>query len=241
MKPEEIIENVRKKYRECSSYTDEGHADVVWTEGESVTVNFKTFFHRPGRFRSEWQDFGPNRGKTDEFSLLCIDQDETFMCRKTRNKSEVTQPPLDITLARATGCSAGAATLIFWLLDNRDNHILQCNPVTDNIQLVDKNPEQYSLKINKGATKTVLIEINSTDFAIRKIDQQNSISGQQLKKLYADFEERERLLASKLNRPQLDPNTLSDSAKIESRTVYSFTDISFDSSLASDIFRRSSA
>ena len=53
--PESILKDVRQKYLSFESYSDVGTVEIVPSVGEQ-SLEFKTYFVRPARFRFEWHD-----------------------------------------------------------------------------------------------------------------------------------------------------------------------------------------
>ena len=117
MKPQEILQRVSEKYSRCQSYSDCGVADFPNVDEVDERLLFRTYFSRSDRFRFEWQDYGPCRGKSETFSVLCSRDGSTCTLsplgmEKNRNLAD--------SISGATGCSAGAARYVPTLLMNVD-------------------------------------------------------------------------------------------------------------------------
>jgi len=70
MKASQILERTAEKYANCLNYCDSGLVEFDTPDDLHETICFRTRFERPSLFTFEWQDYGPNRGKTEEYSLL---------------------------------------------------------------------------------------------------------------------------------------------------------------------------
>src|SRR5277367_3238730 len=63
----------------------------------------------PEYYTFEWQDYGPRRGKSEDFSLLWSNAGETYVRHRWGLEREES---LRLAVSGATGCSAGAAGII---------------------------------------------------------------------------------------------------------------------------------
>jgi hypothetical protein len=113
MDPREILSRLSEKYENCQSYSDCGVADFLDIGQSNERILFRTTFARPDGFQFEWQDHGPCRGKSENFSILCSMHGVTctlnrWGLEKKRNLAE--------SISGAAGCSAGAAHYVPALL-----------------------------------------------------------------------------------------------------------------------------
>lgn len=109
MNAKDVHERVLEKYQSCSSYSDFGMVDFDNVHEQPETLQFRTSFIRPNYLIFEWQDYGPRRGKSQEFSQLWSKNGRT----KTRMPWGLKESEsLHLGIAGATGCSAGAASVI---------------------------------------------------------------------------------------------------------------------------------
>lgn len=116
MKASQILERTAVKYANCLSYSDSGLVEFDTPDDLHETICFRTRFERPSLFTFEWQDYGPNRGKTEEYSLLWSVNGEAETIYRRGNHEKTMANPLPQAIAGATGASAGAAHLISSLL-----------------------------------------------------------------------------------------------------------------------------
>jgi hypothetical protein len=106
MNPADLLDSLVQKYARCRSYWDKGFVQFDDWEGKTQLLHFRTFYASPNKLRFEWQDYGPNRGKSESFSLLCWDGCETILDLQFQKESVSN---IGSAIAQATGCSAGAA------------------------------------------------------------------------------------------------------------------------------------
>jgi hypothetical protein len=108
MDAEEIIARTVETYSACATYRDRGYA--VFGD---IRIEFSTQFKRPDYFYFHFQDYGPNRGKSEKFSTLWSREGETVFQWVRTNSTQHREPSdLNLGIAGAVGCSAGAAGII---------------------------------------------------------------------------------------------------------------------------------
>jgi len=111
---ERILKNVQDAYLGFDSYSDIGTVERVPPIGES-SVEFKTYFVRPMKFRFEWSDWHPHWGKEHAArqSMIWSDGNHSYSWLL----GEVISEPVLRALAGASGISSGAALKILRLLN----------------------------------------------------------------------------------------------------------------------------
>ena len=70
-----LLESIRAKYAQCSSYSDSGLALVPGFGRKMTKVTFQTFFCRPHQFRFDWIfESGENRaaGAMAQFHIIKV-------------------------------------------------------------------------------------------------------------------------------------------------------------------------
>lgn len=127
MDPTHILQRVAEKYAQCRTYSDRGIVDFDDVHGNKAErVEFRTQFIRPDYLCFEWQDYGPCRGKSSDFSILWSRSEDSYFRYPGGVKEQLS---LELALSSATGCSVGSAHQIPSLLiaDMRENskHLLQ--------------------------------------------------------------------------------------------------------------------
>jgi hypothetical protein len=120
MKATEILNRLVDRYSSCRSYSDEGRVDFLDAYGHQEQIRFRTKFAAPNLLRFEWQDYGPRRGKSSEFSTLLI-RENTATVHYTWDP-EVSHGTISMAISGVTGCSAAAASIVLPLLCERDSH-----------------------------------------------------------------------------------------------------------------------
>lgn len=111
--PQDVVWSVGLKYSSCESYSDEGVIETIDIGGNPVFLSFKTWFVRPNHYRYEWQDWSPSRVKSDNFTVICKNEEQTYLHPPLKAKRPV---DLKEAIAGATGSSAGGAVVIPRLL-----------------------------------------------------------------------------------------------------------------------------
>jgi hypothetical protein len=110
MSPSQIVDGVLDRYASCKTYSDSGFVRFLDINKKPESILFRTKFIRPDRLKYEWQDYGPARGKSEEFSTLVANGDIATV-HYTWDPN-VEQTSCSRAVAGATGCSAGAASVI---------------------------------------------------------------------------------------------------------------------------------
>lgn len=114
MNANEILLRTKEIYRECSSYSDSGIAQLV-PPISKTNLEFATFFVRPNKFRFEWRDWHPYFGKELPPTENALWTDG----KRTRTKflgKIISEKSLGFAVAGATGVSFGTVLLISKLL-----------------------------------------------------------------------------------------------------------------------------
>ena len=103
-------------------------------KGNSEIIKFRTHFVRSEYFCFEWQDYGPNRGKSESFSSIWSDPKTTYFCWHRRSLVVQEEENLQMAICGATGCSAGGAHIVPELLLEEirtdSKHLLLVRPGT---------------------------------------------------------------------------------------------------------------
>jgi outer membrane lipoprotein-sorting protein len=119
MMANEILNRLAERYSSCRSYSDEGRVDFLDVYRHQEQLLFRTKFVAPNLLRFEWQDYGPNRGKSSTFSTLLI-RENAATVHYTWNP-EASHETVSMAIAGVTGCSAAAASIVLPLLCQRDS------------------------------------------------------------------------------------------------------------------------
>jgi hypothetical protein len=109
LNPENILARIADRYLNCRTYSDCGVVDFETVEGKPGSLEFRTQFIRPEYYSFEWQDYGPRRGKSEDFALLWSSAGETYVRHRWGLEREES---LGLAVAGATGCSSGVASII---------------------------------------------------------------------------------------------------------------------------------
>jgi hypothetical protein len=234
MNPTDILQRVNERYSQCRSYSDSGIVEFDDVHQNREHIEFKTEFVRPDYFRFEWQDYGPNRGKSERFSMLWSNGEKHVM-RLDNNKPSIRElPSLGMGVAGATGCSAGAAHIVPALLIDElridSKHLLlltDLEPMTE--ETLDDLP-CYVLKGSLMKEGDHVLWISKDDFCLMRVRSDKSRTAEEsereLKALIANTD----LMAKLTERGIAPPNEVKH---IDTRQVaeYIYTNVSFDGSI----------
>jgi hypothetical protein len=227
MQEKTILDKAKKVYQSCTSYSDCGLADLIDRNGNVIEqLKFRTEFQRPDFFRFDWQDYGPNRGKTQLLSTLWFDGSKAIMRRFAADMTEVELPSLGQSLSLVTGCSAGAVSIIAPLLFDYSlggpKHILELTQP----KIVAEEQNHYVLEGSILQENDLKLWISSHNFSMLKVERCSIMSGSDLKAAHDEFVAREERMAKLLGRAML-ANSLSAGgfADKKNTTRYSFSEI----------------
>lgn len=186
MNATEILRRVAERYSQCLSYSDSGEVEFDDVDQKKERIKFTTEFVRPDYLHFQWQDYGPRRGKSQQFSTLWSGGDKTVV-RWDANKVVLEeQENLRLAIAGATGCSAGAAHIVPSLLVNElrtdCKHLLQ---VKDVELLGKENFNELDCYVLKGSLfkkDDHILWISARDFSLRRITIDRSTTAEESKR-----------------------------------------------------------
>lgn len=190
MKASQILERTAEKYANCLNYCDSGLVEFDTPDDLHETICFRTRFERPSLFTFEWQDYGPNRGKTEEYSLLWSVNGEAETVYRWGNREKTMANPLSQAIAGATGASAGAAHLISSLLIE-DVGGLKILELDEAVLLDHPDSKEYFIfqSIRDGGFDSLTLWIERDEFAVRKVERIISYSEEDIDKQLRKLEE----------------------------------------------------
>lgn len=232
MDADEIIQKVEQKYSTCLSYRDRGLAFFNVPNGEKDVLQFRTLFKRPDHLVFQWQDFGPRRGKSEEFSTLWSLAGETW--RRWITKSGVStekMESLSLAQAGAVGCSAGAAgiavsALMPELRDSFERLLGLDNFQIDGSEIIGHDV-CHIIKASGRRNRNNYLWISTKDFSIKKFlcDMSRTAAEQEveMKEIFANKE----LMKMMTEKGIAPPNNM-QYRDISMQTEYQFPEIAFD-------------
>ena len=234
MNARQILQNLSTKYAQCVTYSDSGR---VKFDGDQE-IQFRTEFARPDFLIFEWQDYGPRRGKSPSFSTLRTENGKTGITWNTNSqKCFEEQPSLNIAVARATGCSAGAAHKIPALLMDElrigSKTLLEISKIELTEEILNDHA-CYSLVGSLLGENDYRLWVSKQDFALQKLVVTHSQTAQQAedehKKILSNVELIQRMAAQGITVP-----TALNYRTTHSTTEYTFTNIQFNQLLNVDL------
>jgi hypothetical protein len=205
MKPEEILEGCGVRYEQCRTYSDSGFVDFEAKSGKE-RIDFRTLFRRPDYYSFEWQDYGPRRGKSEEFSTLWSQDGETVTLYRWGLESKEN---LRLAVAGATGCSAGVASIVPNLLMRkmRENsrHLLELTDL-QLLRMEDLDGDDcYVLGGSLWTGIDHIVWISTSNSSIRRVHSDRSSAMEEIRTeqqtLRSDEERGESGIAPRQNMP----------------------------------------
>lgn len=228
MEPSQILQGLADKYAQCRTYSDNGVVDFDDVKGNKEQIDFKTHFIRPQHFSFEWQDYGPRRGKSTEFSLLWSMNSETL----TRYQWGIEEKQdLRMAIAGATGGSAGAAHIVPALLLEEirleSKHLLQLGDLQllQNEELDGKDCYVLKGSIFKHHDHTLWISIK--DFALIGVYVDKSWTAEESERDHNALLANTELMA-RLTEKGIAPPTEMKHKDTRFVTLYTYKDVCFD-------------
>jgi len=230
--------SVRDAYGRCSSYHDTGIAS--WSPDsssrETYEVRFKTYFLRPNYLRFEWQRFRDNESDGPNCHLLTNGERSCI----TSSKMALFPNPSS-AIAAAGDYSLGAADLVAVLLMTKVRLQTSKRSLFDLVDLNCLDEEElnskpyYVLTGQDRKPEDQRLWISKHDYAIRKVCVDFYTTKSEYVRRALELTERERLLATKLNRtPQLpEPAKQADTHCL---WHYEYTKVDFDLPLELRVF-----
>lgn len=232
MDADQIIQNVEQKYTTCHSYRDRGMVFFDAPNGEKDVLQFRTLFKRPDHLVFQWQDYGPRRGKTEEFSTLWTLAGETWV-RKVQGSGVSTERMESLSLAQAgaVGCSAGAAGIVISALmpELRDNFntLLGLDDFRINGSEIMGNIPCHMIKASGRRNRSNYLWISTKDFSIQKFlcNMSRTAAEQEveMKELFANKE-----LMAMMKDKGWEPPTSPHYGDRTMEAEYHFSEIAFD-------------
>jgi len=228
MEPHQILQSLADKYAQCRSYSDCGVVDFDDVKGNKEQLEFRTHFSRPNYFCFEWQDFGPRRGKSSDFSTLWSMNNQT----RTKYRWGIAEKEsLGLAIAGATGCSAGAAHVVpSLLLETVRDHSKHLLLVTDLTLLPNEELDGtvcYVLRASLFKYHDHTLWIASNDFALRKLLSDRSTTAEQSEREHNQLLANTELMAKLAERGIKPPTTVHHKDR-RFVTTYTYTKVSFD-------------
>ncbi len=228
MEPSHILRCVADKYARCLSYSDCGIVDFDDVEGKKEQLEFRTHFIRPKYFCFEWQDYGPRRGKSTDFSMLWSMSGETL----TRYQWGIEDKDnLHLAVCGATGCSAGAANLVPSLLVEEiregSNHLLRLADLK--LLRNEKMNEQdcYVLQGTLHKSGDHILWISAEDFVVLRVYVDMSRTAEESEKEHNELLANSELMAQ-LEEMGIAPPTEMNHKDTSLVAQYTYADVRFD-------------
>lgn len=232
MQATHILDRLAEKYAQCSTYSDRGVVDFDGSAGNKEQLLFRTLFARPNYFSFEWQDYGPARGKSKDFSILWSKdrKTKTLYLRAYERDFDIPRT-LQFAIAGATGCSAGAAHRIASLLreDVRENtkNLLQLTELEliREEKLLDQECYVIAGSLSKYHDYTLWISIN--DFSLLRIYEVCYTTAKEWKERFKEIRANQELMAKLAEKGIAPPGESADRDTIH-RNQYTYLEVSFD-------------
>lgn len=232
MNPSQIIERLAEKYSQCRTYADSGVVDFSDIRGEKKQLLFRNRFVRPAYFSFEWQDYGPSRGKSDDFSILWSKNGKTLYRGRLGFK---TDRELILAIAGATGCSAGAAhwmpsLLMEELRTDTTRKVLQMTEleVLTTEMLLEK--ECYVLRGTLLKSQDITLWITTEDYSLIRIFNNTFTTADESNERLKKISENKELMAG-LQALGMKPPKEVFSKDSQYQTQYTYTEVSFDNEI----------
>lgn len=200
--------------------------------GEKDVLQFRTLFKRPNRLVFQWQDYGPNRGKTEEFSTLWSLAGETWVRRVRGSRVKTEQlDSLGLAQAGAVGCSAGAAGIVISALlpelSDNFNRLLGLEDFRINGSEIMGHVPCHMIKASGRRNRSNYLWISTKDFSIHKFlcDMSSTAAEQEveMKEIFAN-KELKAMMKDKGFEPPTSPHYRDRTMEAE----YHFSEIAFD-------------
>lgn len=183
MNPAEVLDRLAEKYAQCRSYSDRGTVEFDDVEEKTQTLEFSTRFFRPTYFSFEWQDYGPNRGKSDALCVLWSKDGITNVLNRWGVES---LKSLSLAIAGATGCSAGAAYIVSSLLlaEVRDGtrHLLTLTEIQSLPSELFEDEHCFVLEGSLFKSRDTTLWVSQRDFALRRLREDRSWTAEESQK-----------------------------------------------------------
>jgi hypothetical protein len=231
--PKEILHHVTELYLGCRSYSDCGMVEFEDLDKTEQQLQFRTEFIRPDYLKFEWQDYGPRRGLSEQFSLLWSDENKTIL-RRNRGTIE-NEPSLQLAIAGATGCSAGAACIVPTLLMTEIGadfrQLLQLSDIQLQGNEIIEGKDCYVLHGSSKANYNHILWISTHDFSLRRIHTESYSTAKESKEAYDALMENKEFAAILVQQGLSSP----EDGKYSDRqfvTTYTYRDVSFDLPIA---------
>jgi hypothetical protein len=179
----------------------------------------------------QWQDYGPRRGKTQHFSTLWSNQGKTII-RWFTNAVELEEPSsLNLAIAGATGCSAGAAHIVPTLLmSDLKADAKSLFQLTDPLSLANEvidDQECYVIKGSLFKEHDHILWVSAQDLSLLRIRRDVSSSAEDSRKEHEAVMANKELLAL-LSERGIVPKEDMKHADTISFTEYNYRGVSFD-------------
>lgn len=233
MTPEEVLSRLAEKYAKCRSYSDSGVVEFDDVRGNREQLRFRTEFVRPDYFRFEWQDYGPNRGKSESFSTVWSNGDTHFVLFDWKNMELVSQQSLQLAIAAATGCSAGAAHVVPALLLNElridCKHLLQLTDLEMTQEDLGDN-HFYVLKGSLFRKDDHILWVMASDFSLRRVTEDHSKTAAEAEESFKAVINNKELM-TQLTEHGIAPPRNRSFAERHDVSEYIYSDLSFDASI----------
>ena len=160
-------------------------------KGNSEIIKFRTQFVRSEYFCFEWQDYGPNRGKSESFSSIWSDPKTTYFCWHRRSLVVQEEENLQMAICGATGCSAGGAHIVPELLLEEirtdSKHLLTLSdPVLIGVE-EQENEECYAVQGSLFMPNDHIFWISKSSFALRRVRRDMSITAEESRKQHEEL------------------------------------------------------
>jgi hypothetical protein len=223
-----ILQNLADRYSQCHTYSDSGIVDFDDVHGKKEQIEFRTCFIRPGYFSFEWQDYGPNRGKSTDFSTLWSMDGKIRTPRRwgvKENKS------LSMAIAGATGCSAGSAHIVPPLLledlRRESKHLLQLTDLQVLRNEVLDDSEYYVLQGALFKPGDHILWISTNDFALHRVYVDHSSTAEESRREYEEIVADKKLMALLSEKGMALPTNIEHKDR-RSTAQYTYSKICFD-------------
>ncbi len=232
MDPGDILQRLADRYSQCRSYSDSGMASFNTVQNKQERIDFRTRFIRPDYFCFEWQDYGPRRGKSEEFSMIWSNTKE--IVRSSPHGLEQVEN-LRMAIAGATGSSAGAAhivsSLLFDEVRSNSKNILNLVELEVLREEVLEGQNAYVLRGSLFKKGDHLLWVSTNDFSLVRVLQDKSRTAAESKSEHEAFLANKELMA-RLSERGIAPPLEMQHADCRYCTDYTYSNLSFDASIS---------
>lgn len=237
MNPQTILKKVQETYSTFHTYADEGTVDRLPPIGQT-SLEFRTYFSQPARFRFEWCSWFPDQTK-DQPGI----ESSIWTDGKTTHQNlfgQVSHPELVEALASATGVSQMSVLMISKLLLPKSiDYAGIWYQMNDVMMLADEEINGFSCYHLMGTTLKINDKeawVGKDDFIVRRLKVKTDVNSNEIKNRMARMIE-------KANEMGFDTSLLPSMPLIDMKfdSEFNYQKVVVDQPMPDDLFDREPA